>query len=554
MIQYLRILIFFLVNLSMLGAQNTVGLLSYHPARAFNGYNLIYPHSQPNVYLFDNCGEIVHVWTDTVGYVPGNTAYLLPDGNLVKTKRPAAVAGNPIWAGGGGAIIEIRDWDNNLLWQFEQNDAVARLHHDIEVLPSGNILAIMWEAKTVQECIDAGRDSSLLTDEVLWPDAIIEIEPYTGNIVWKWHVWDHLVQDFDATKANYGVVADHPELIDFNYDTTNGDADWLHSNALDYHPGNDMIMMSVPTFSELWVIDHSTTTAQAAGHVGGFGGRGGDLLFRWGNPAAYRAGTAADQKLFYQHDTNWALDFLDFTHPHYGKIAVFNNRVGADYSAANLINPPFDMYTWSFPMQNGAFLPADYDLTINHPDPQRIYSTGLSSIQVLPNGNFLICAGRWGYSFEITPDGDIVWEYITPLSSGMPVEQGQTINIAQNNTFRVFRYPAGYPAFSGKDLSSKGWIELNPDTTLCALLLPVNTVPDRYGLKLYPNPADERVTIEWKEGVQVTIEIFNLLGHKKATMQLDSGRKYLDTRTWEKGVYFVQINGVEIQRLLIQHE
>ena len=62
------------------------------------------------------------------------------------------------------------------------------------------------------------------------------------------------------------------------------------------------IMLSVFEFSELWVIDHSTKTAEAAIHEGGRSGKGGDLLYRWGNPRAYRAGTVKDQKLFGQHN------------------------------------------------------------------------------------------------------------------------------------------------------------------------------------------------------------------------------------------------------------
>ena len=166
---------------------------------------------------------------------PGNTAYILENGNLVKTKRLASVAGNPIWAGGGGAIVEMRDWDNNLLWDFEINNAQARLHHDIAPMPNGNIIMIVWELKTKQEAIDAGRDTALLVDEELWPDYIIEVDPIADSIVWEWHVWDHLIQDFDSTKANYGVVADHPELVNLNYVFANGVDDWMHTNAIDYN-------------------------------------------------------------------------------------------------------------------------------------------------------------------------------------------------------------------------------------------------------------------------------------------------------------------------------
>ena len=37
-----------------------------------------------------------------------------------------------------------------------------------------------------------------------------------GKIVWEWHLSDHLIQDFDAKKSNYGKPGDHPELLDFN--------------------------------------------------------------------------------------------------------------------------------------------------------------------------------------------------------------------------------------------------------------------------------------------------------------------------------------------------
>ena len=123
----------------------TVGLLYYKPSQSCDGYNLIYPHNQPNVYLLNNCGEIVHTWTDDADFRPGNTAYIMENGDVIKTKRPSMVVGNPIWAGGGGATVERRTWDNDLLWSFTSNDSLQRLHHDIAPMPNGNVLMIAWE-------------------------------------------------------------------------------------------------------------------------------------------------------------------------------------------------------------------------------------------------------------------------------------------------------------------------------------------------------------------------------------------------------------------------
>lgn len=538
-----------LLTTNFLVAQNTVGLLSYNPASAFDGYNLMFPHNQPNIYLLDNCGEIVHVWEDEANFRPGNIAYLRADGSIVLGKRDAAVGADPIWAGGGGEILEIRDWDNNVMWSYELNTENDRFHHDFAPMENGNILAIAWELKTEAEALQAGRDTSTTAQDKLWPDYIIEIDPTTDEIVWEWHVWDHLIQDFDETKDNFGVVSEHPELVDINYDTNDGHPDWMHANSLDFNEELNQIMISVPYFDEIWIIDHSTTTAQAASHNGGNSGKGGDLMYRFGNPAAYQQGTADDQLSFFQHDAHWVDDFLDFTHPHFGKIAIFNNRVGADFSQANVLNPGWDMYSWEYPIGT----PTSFDVTIQHPvDPTMLYSTGLSSTQFLPNGNTLITSGRFGYTFEVTPDNEIVWEYKTPIVGGAPATQGDTLNINNNLTFRMKRYPADFEGFDGRDLSSKGWLELNPDSTFCDIILPTNQVMEEYFLKVFPNPASNQVTIEWEGGLYAQVMIYDMVGRKIDSFRASGGRKYLDVSSYEAGIYFIEIEGRETEKFIIQ--
>ena len=532
--------LYFFSNLNFILSQNTVGLLSYDNTKAYDGYNLIFPHNQPHVYLLNNCGEIVHQWEDDANWRPGNTAYLTDDGLLYKAKRDATVVGNPIWAGGGGAILEIRDWDNNLVWDFEMNDSLYRLHHDFSVTPDGTIIALAWELKTTDECIQAGRDTSTLAQGKLWPDWIFEIDPATDNIIWEWHAWDHLIQDFDATKDNFGVIADHPELVDVNYGRVDGHPDWMHSNALDYNAQLDQIMLSVPYFDEIWIIDHTTTTAQAASHSGGMSGSGGDLMFRWGNPVTYQNGDSTNQQLFFQHDAHWVDDFIDPFHPLYGKVAVFNNRVGADFSTANILTPGWDMYDWDYDLSGSTFLPTNFDQTITHPvDPTNLFSTGLSSVQVLPNSNFLITSGRFGYSFELTPNNEIVWEYKTPTKGMALATQGDTLVVNNNLTFRMERYPADFDAFDGKDLSSKGWIELNPDSTFCDMLTSSVDPMLESNFKVYPNPATDFLTIEWDGMMYVDMEVIDMIGQTIATFKCNGGRKFIDTSDWNSGVYFI---------------
>lgn len=529
----------------------TVGLLYYSPSSSSEGVNLIYPHGQPNTFLLNNCGEIVHQWIGNEDYRPGNTAYLQENGDLIRTKRPAIVSGNPIWAGGGGGTVEALDWDGNEKWSFTMNDSVQRLHHDIAPMPNGNVLMIAWELRTEAEAIAAGRDTALLVDDELWPEKIIEYDPNADEVVWEWYAWDHLVQDYDSTKANYGVVADHPELIDLNYDTSDGDADWLHANSLDYHEELDQIMISIPTFGEIWIIDHSTTTEQAAGHTGGLGNRGGDLLYRYGNPQTYRAGTAADQKLFYQHDAHWVDDYLPNNFPHRGKIAVFNNQVGADFSTANVIIPPWNMYKWRYDKDQGVWGPKAFDQTYQHPVPTKLYSTGLSSFQYLPNGNTLICSGRFGYTFEMTPDNHIVWEYKTPLRGGVPVTQGDSLLINNNLTFRLDRIPLDDPSLAGRDLTPQGYIELEPNEAYCNSILSGMEEVERYDLTIFPNPATDMLILDWEDGMYVDIEIFDQIGRRVHQFVASGGRKYLDISHLTEGIYFVQIGGMEIRKLII---
>ena len=213
-----------------------------------------------------------------------------------------------------------------------------------------------------------------------------------GNIVWEWHVWDHLIQDFDLVQDNYDVVADHPELVDVNgwVEGNKGIMPfWNHMNSIDYNADLDQIILSVRGNSELWVIDHSTSTAEAAGHSGGNSAKGGDLLYRWGNPITYDAGSEGDQMLFDQHDAQW----IETGCPGAGNILIFNNGLSRDYSSIDEIIPPVDAFGDYDLTVGSAYQPADLTWTYTADPPTSLYSEAISGTQRLPNGNTLICDG-----------------------------------------------------------------------------------------------------------------------------------------------------------------
>ena len=186
---------------------------------------------------------------------------------------------------------------------------------------------------------------------------------------------------------------------------------------------------SVRTFSEIWIIDHSTTTEEAAGHTGGAGGRGGDLLYRWGNPATYGAGDGTNRELYFQHTPRW----IDQDAPGAGNILVFDNGDPElrPHSRLVEIEPPLEpdgTYTYA----GGAYGPQH--LTWVWEDPENFFAPNVSGAVRLADGRTLVCNGPVGDLFEVGADDSILWDYWI----GFP-------------TFRAERYESGYPAWDGLD-------------------------------------------------------------------------------------------------------
>ena len=402
---------------------------------AFNGYTLFSPEYSTMTYLMDKQGNIAHSWESQ--FIQGLGLSLLENGNLLRT---VLLYDNPVFISGGvTGGVELFDWNGTRLWQYNYSTTMHCLHHSFEVLPNGNILLVGWEFKSAAEAIAAGRDPSSLPLSELWPDHVIEVEPTgstEGTIVWEWHIWDHLIQDFDPTKENYGVVKEHPELLDINYgieDANKIRADWNHINSIDYNKQFDQIVLSARHQNEIWIIDHSTTTPQAAGHTGGRSGKGGDLLYRYGNPKTYEAGDVTDQRFFGQHDAQW----ISEGYPGAGHLLVFNNGEGrpqGQYSTVEELLLPVDENGSYYLEPNASYGPDEPVWTYTAENPYDFFAGYLSSTQRLPNGNTLICDGDHGIFFEVTVEKKTVWIYHNNLPSPF-----------LSHVFKVLCYAPDYP-------------------------------------------------------------------------------------------------------------
>jgi len=329
-------------------------------------------------------------------------------------------------------------------------------------------------------------------------------------------------------------------LIDLNY-TTSASPDWLHSNSVDYNADLDQIILSVRNYSELWVIDHSTTTAEAAGHTGGNSGRGGDLLYRWGNPQAYGRGSSADRIFYGQHDAQWIADGL----PDAGKIMIFNNGRGVNFdahSSVSVIAPPVDA-VGNYALNGGeAFAPNQADWTYTANPAESFYSINISGAQRLPNGNTLICEGDDGRLFEVNGAGQVLWEYIVPVGTMGPLSQGANMT-SQNATFRAYRYAPDYPAFVGRDLTADTPIELNPlpsDCQIYEMIVATDETASLNFINIHPNPVSSLLTVENNSNNALNIEIYDIAGRNVFQNNFSDNHFQINMNDYSEGVYVLQ--------------
>jgi hypothetical protein len=491
-------------------ARPATGVVVNHPG-AFEGYTLVFPLSSTKTYLIDMQGRVVRMWQSK--YMAGQDAYLLENGNLLRAADLDADEAFFAGASKGGRIQEFT-WEGDLVWDYRFHNQSQVRHHAITQMPNGNVMMIVWERKTAQQAMAAGVKPVLAGKKDVLVDALIEIKPTgktSGKIVWEWRMWDHLIQDHDSSKPNFGDVAAHPELIDVNFARQPGGgftgffpappppkkdepkkasndgkkpkgdnldrlkgigyigagggrgaggvrrfdgyfADWAHVNAVAYDVRLDQIMLSPREFNEVWIIDHSTTRAEAAGHQGGRHGKGGDILYRWGNPRAYRAGTAQDQKLFLQHDTHWIPAGL----PGAGNLLVFSNgggRKDGTYSSVDEVVLPVDQEGRYARKPGSAFGPSAPVWTYTAPKKSDFFAIFMSGAQRLRNGNTLISTGFGGTIFEVTPQREVVWKYIVPIDFKPGRGTMMFFGGAGNPVFRAYLYAPDYPGLVKRDLT-----------------------------------------------------------------------------------------------------
>lgn len=512
--------ILFTIVSGNLVSQETIGLvLNQESTSQSDGYTLFKPSSDDRIFLINNCGEVVNQW-NFYGQDSRN-AYLLENGNLLSSN---------------GFYAELRDWQNNVIWTIDYQAVFGfRIHHDIEPLPNGNFLVLVRDQYTNSEMFAQGLDTSY-PDEGLLLEKILEIEPVgtdSGNIVWEWKLIDHIVQEFDNTKPNYGIVADNPQLLDINYEEGHG-SNPIHANAIDYNEDLDQIAVSARHLSEVFIIDHSTSTAQASTHAGGTYGHGGDFLWRWGNPQVYDRGTSADKKLGRQHDIKWISEG-----PHQGKISVFSNDgYGSNQTASSIHIIDQNDTDGVYNLSSGKFLPENYFWSWDGDIMGEVMHGGAQcGVHIMANGNALINESDIGRITEIDNLGNVIWVYIIPAANNSIFDQfTQPLG---NGSFRAHRYSESFAAFENVSLetNNSGIIEnMNSISENCSEVLSFDSY-DLADLTFYPNPTKGYVKFTFKDRID-RIEVCDLTGK---VLLRSFNADFLNLENLDSGIFFVRV-------------
>lgn len=523
-------------------------------AQQWGAYTLYSTQNSNIAYLIDTNGTTYHTWTMASTAKTCYSSYLLPGGTLLRT---VSKSGNSFSGGPVCGEVQKVDWNGTVTWDYVYSTTTYCTHHDVHGMPNGNVLLISYESKTAAEVTQAGSSSSI----VMWPDKIVEIQPSGatgGTVVWEWHAWDHLCQSYNSAKDNYVTsVVQHPELLNINYKTAK---DWMHVNGVDYNPQLDQIVFSSHMLNEIYVIDHSTTTAQAAGHTGGNSGKGGDILYRWGNPLAYGAtGTAV---LNVVHDAHW----VPQGSPKAGYLVAFNNNgVSASQSSIDIVSPPINGYNYDITL-GSAFAPTSY--TYRHACSGHCADMGNS--QLLPNGNLLVCIAQSGLLYEVDSNGTSLWTksiggtsakafrysscYVSGTIPTTPTitKSGDTLLSSTGTTYQWFFNGVKITGATSQKYiptqSGNYQVQIS-DANGCASDLSIQysyTVSgiNKYNVveifNIYPNPTKGIIQIDNISNVSnYNVYIYNAVGE---TIYQGENSKYIDLSNLNNGFYFINIS------------
>lgn len=341
-------------------------------------------------------GNIVYTWPK--GVVGGQgRAYLLTNGNLITFAgkyRPPPEERSCGW------VVEL-DWEGNLIRKLIPPKGLSA-HHHFQRLDNARTFVIA--AEDIPDEYRAKIEDPIYRNRRFESDAVLEFDE-NGKIVWEWHAYQY----FDVnqlTGQDFYPFDYYPEYytVDKSIMTSEGRhtetyynncSDWTHINTVTiipqnkwydggdkrFKPGN--VLINPRNFNRMYIIDKESK----------------DIV--WYYTGNFMGGLA------HPHDPY----MIPNGFPGAGNILIFDNGIMGTLtahcgrSAVLEVNPVIKQVVWYY-MPGKTF-----------------FSQYKGVAQRLPNGNTLICESNTGRYFEVTPEKEIVWEYVDSKSRGSWIQR-----------------------------------------------------------------------------------------------------------------------------------
>lgn len=374
------------------------GVTRYDPQKAFNQY-VIFSGADNRTHLIDMNGNEVKRW-DRPGFP---SAILEPKlangerGHVLLQTADLAEPGKLASAGNGlrnQAVGEL-DWAGKTVWQWgdQAPGGAARQHHDLRRLANGNTLVLANRVHAVK---------GFQVPEVI-DDVIYEVTPQ-GQVAWSWTASEHLHEfGFGAEQLKLVHASKNPDYLHINNLAPLGANRWHAAGDQRFAPDN--LLFDSRNANFIAIIDKAS----------------GKVVWRLGpnlppiDPRnAQKLPRPVDQ-ISGQHDAHIIPEGL----PGAGNLLVFDNQGDAGYPSVQRgvisgsrvleIDPQKKQIVWQYTAES------------SKQPGWAFFSAFISSARRLPNGNTLIDEGQNGRFFQVTPGGEIVWEYVSPYFGKAPL-------------------------------------------------------------------------------------------------------------------------------------
>lgn len=343
---------------------------------------LVVPDFGKETVLLDDQGKEILSWKSENTNAGG--ARLLKDRSLLHVvNRPLQRPFRKAILGGG---LEILDAESRPVWRFLNATSEHASCGDALMLPNGNVLTMIMEWKSKEDVIKAGRDASLVDDNGMLVPGLMEVKPNgptAGIPVWKWSLWNHLYQQAHPALANYSFPKGKEGCMDINQGQQKRRG-WIQPLEIDYNEKDQLILVTFQN-RQAWVIDHSTTTAEAATDKGGKSGKGGRLLQK------LAFATAPDQKSVPVMSAWWEADSsIGVLRPNSTFAQLLKQENGAVYRVGT---------------HAGA---GDRQITFPAKDGKKI---NVRNARFLTDGSLVMASGFAGQIVRLSKEGEVLWMY-----------------------------------------------------------------------------------------------------------------------------------------------